>query len=241
MPVCAVGWQDGLLVPLHLRVRDLPVPPRGPGNAALLRDGAARQLGQETAGYLKALEDRFGARIERVAIDAPRAPSPPGANRRSSEAALARDQIQCFTTPTQAGVEELRAKALGHLATGGDPSRLPFANKIWMLAGFALFEVLGREWECLEVFPQATARVLGAGAVHKSKPEGLLRQLEAAARHTGWPRNPVPTALKPLTWAPLGDSLDAYLSAWVAALEPERRVCYGGAEDAIWVPRVPSS
>jgi hypothetical protein len=39
-----------------------------------------------------------------------------------------------------------------------------------MLAGFAIFKELAEVAECIEVFPQATVCVTGAGEIHKSQP-----------------------------------------------------------------------
>jgi hypothetical protein len=89
------------------------------------------------------------------------------------------------------------------------------------------------------VFPQATACALGAGSVPKHKPEGVRAQLVAAARLTGWPYPFTVEALDGIAFGPPHDRLDAYLSAWAAALPPERRVALGvPPDDAIWVPAV---
>jgi hypothetical protein len=138
----------------------------------------------------------------------------------------------------------IRRKVHEHLAAGGAEARLPHANQLWMLVGFALFHRLRLTWECLEVFPQATAVVLGASAVHKSAPQGLTAQVTAVSRSTGWPasdesvRNP----FRGFVWGPGHDGLDAYMSAWVAALEPTEREALGAPpNDAIWVPKTRAS
>jgi len=106
-----------------------------------------------------------------------------------------------------------------------------------MLVGFALFKRLRREWECLEVFPQATARILGASSTHKSQAGGLAAQLRAVARFTGWPESPNVQSFQAAVHGPAHDGLDAYLSAWVAALEPNQRTGLGvPPSDVIWVP-----
>jgi hypothetical protein len=108
-----------------------------------------------------------------------------------------------------------------------------------MLPGFVLFKKLSSLAPVLEVFPQAIARALGAGAVHKSKAGGIETQLRAVARHTGWPRDEEEAqTLRDIAWAPLHDCLDAYLSSWVAALEEPDRVALGEHPyDVIWVPK----
>jgi hypothetical protein len=85
-------------------------------------------------------------------------------------------------------------------------------------------------------------RTLGASSVHKAKSGGVLAQLKATSRHTGWPEPTAPQfleALKAVVRAPLHDALDAYSSAWVAALDPQSRIALGSPpNDAIWVPRL---
>jgi hypothetical protein len=109
-----------------------------------------------------------------------------------------------------------------------------------MIVGFALFRELERIAPCIEVFPQATARVLGSGAVHKSKAGGIEAQLAEAARYTGWPSTERDmTDFEDLGFGDRHDRLDAYLSAWVAALEePERRAFGTPPDDVIWTPRI---
>jgi len=148
--------------------------------------------------------------------------------------------ISCFTTPSGSGLEEIKAKVRWHLAAGGTANRLPHANQLWMIVGFALFRELERIAPCIEVFPQATARVLGSGTVHKSKTGGIEAQLEEAARYTGWPSTQSDMAdFEDLGFGDRHDRLDAYLSAWVAALEETERRAFGTPpHDVIWTPRI---
>ena len=117
--------------------------------------------------YLRDVERHFAVRIQRIGIDAPSRARSNEIKRRRAEVALDSRRISCFTTPSTEDFVRIREKAVAHLATGGAESRLPHANQLWMLVGFALFERLGREWECLEVFPQATVCALRANAIHK--------------------------------------------------------------------------
>ena len=106
-----------------------------------------------------------------------------------------------------------------------------------MLVGFELFETLRPHYECLEVFPQATAFELGAAGLHKSKAEGALAQLTAAYRYTNWPEPPVLAQLKPIAYGAIHDNLDADLSVWVAALAEHERIPLGTPpHDVIWIP-----
>jgi len=157
--------------------------------------------------------------ISRVAIDAPSDPKLLGTARRLAELALDLRRISCITTPDEAEFAAIRAKALAHLATGGAIARMPHANQLWMLVGFALFNRLRSDWECLEVFPQATVALLRAGGVHKNKTVGLEAQLCAAARLTGWPDPPMPSALQTI----------GYGSRHALGVPPA---------EVIWVPRL---
>ena len=135
-------------------------------------------------------------------------------------------------------VGEIQAKAKAHLAGGGAVATLPNANRLWMLVGFDLFRRLSKEWECLEVYPQATVVVLGAGATHKHKQAGLQTQLRAGAKYTGWPKPPVLAALFDIGYGLAHDRLDGYLAAWMASLKLAEREPLGRPpSDAIWVPR----
>lgn len=237
LPVALCAWEAGRLVPRRIAEREAPEPPRGAGNVAALEPSSVRRFADETATYLRRLEAHFKVSIRRVAIDAPSDPRPEAIGRRRAEAALDARRISCFTTPSSAEFMAIMEKARKHLRTGGAEARLPHANQLWMLVGFALFERLRRDWECLEVFPQATAFVLGAGAIHKSKPGGVEAQLTAAARHTGWPTSFSNTVFRGVVHGPAHDGLDAYLAAWVAALRPADRIALGSSpNDVIWVP-----
>ncbi len=116
---------------------------------------------------------------------------------------------------------------------------MPGANQLWMLVGFELFRIIGARYECIEVYPHATAVALGAAGKHKRHNDGVHAQLEAVTRETGWPPIPDVAALKDIGYGSRDDKLDAYLSCWVASLEPELRAASGEPPgDVIWVPRV---
>lgn len=238
LPVALCVWDEsGRFVPKRVRELGAPEPPRGAGNVAALDPVVTTRFADETAAYLRRLEKHFGVRIRRVAIDAPSDPPKDNLYRRKAEQALDAWHISCFATPNAAAWAEIRAKVCAHLRAGGTESRLPHANQLWMLIGFALFERLRRDWECLEVFPQAIASVLGANSTHKSQPGGVLAQLAAAARYTRWPDPPVESLLKTVAHGPSHDALDAYLAAWVAGLRLEERSALGvPPDDVIWIP-----
>jgi hypothetical protein len=239
LPVSVCVRRSNRLEPLRLRDRSAPVPPRGRGNPEAILEAPVCEFANEAAQYLHQVEQHFGVRIARVAIDAPSDPKSLGTNRRLAELALDVRRISCITTPDEAQFAGIRAKASAHLAKGGAVARMPHANQLWMLVGFALFARLRGDWECLEVFPQATVALLGVSGIHKSKSDGLQAQLCAAAKCTGWPDPPVTTALQAIGYGSRHDQLDAYLAAWVASLDPSEREALGTPpNDVIWVPRL---
>jgi predicted nuclease with RNAse H fold len=240
LPIAVCTWQGGRIEPMALNAKGLPKPPRGPGNAAICDPTRCQELAAETASYLRAVETALRIKIHAVAIDAPSAPRAPGKSLRAAERALAARNISYIETPSADAFAAIPERVQAHLAAGGLQSTLPCANQIWMLFGFELYRVLGAAgWACLEVYPQATVRALGAGDIHKSGGGAVLTQLQAAAKYTNWPQEQDVSAFKSIGWGTLHDRLDAYLAAWVAALPRERREALGEEpDDVIWIPRV---
>ena len=240
LPVSLCIRDGGRLAPLPLRDRGTPRPPRGRGNPEALNPASVAAFAKETAQYLHALELHFGLRLVRVAIDAPSDPKAIGTPRRLAERALDESRISCITTPDEGEFIDIRQRAAAHLAAGGAVARMPHANQLWMLVGFALFSELRKHWECLEVFPQATVALLGVKGPHKRFTSGLVSQLAAVAEHTGWPLPPVASALTQISYGSRHDKLDAYMAAWVASLDLQERTALGcPPNDVIWVPRLP--
>lgn len=238
LPVSACRWIDDRFVPLPLR-KAKSTPPRGHGNAAILKDGIVASFADATVRYLKAIEAEFGVRICRIAIDAPSDPKEPGRPRRRAEQALDTRHISCITTPSSNEFARIKQRAVAHLASGGLESHIPHANQLWMLVGFALFARLKQEWECLEVFPQATAAILNAAMKHKKTAEGGIAQLRAIAQFTRWPEAVEASVLRQISYGSLHDCLDAYSAAWIASLGEIGREPLGGLpDDVIWVPSI---
>jgi|SRR5215203_1377095 len=238
LPVVVCVRRGGRLEPLSLRPAAAPQPPRGQGNVKTLDSAVLAGFAEETVQYLRAVENHCGVSIVRVGIDAPSDPRPDDVARREAERVLDGRRIHCFTTPGVQQFQMIRSKVETHLAGGGPVSRMPHANQLWMLVGFELFRRLRLEWECLEVFPQATVALLGVGGIHKSREGGIEAQLTAVSRCTGWPTPPIPDALAQIGHGKLHDRLDAYLAAWVASLDLDAREPLGcPPNDVIWVPR----
>lgn len=239
LPVSVVVRRNGIAEPLPLRKCGI-LPPLGAGNRRALDQRWRSEFVEATYDYLRALEAHFGITIRRIAIDAPSDPKAEGMERRRCERALAGDRIPYFPTPSPEEFEEIVRCARQHLDAGGRETSIPGANQLWMLVGFDLFGRLRPGWdECLEVFPHAIAWVLKASQHRKSDAIGCAERLDAARRHTGWPRTTDLAALAGIGFGLRHDKLDAYLSAWVASLEDSEREPLGGdPRDTIWLPRV---
>jgi hypothetical protein len=214
--------------------------PEMPGNERIVDAAVREALARGVAEYLRAVEEGWGVRIARIGIDAPREPCPEGKGLRACEGSLRERGIFFIQTPSQAVFDRIPEDVAAHKRDPSVRKGLPHANRIWMLFGFDLFRVLSAEgWECLEVYPQATVRVIGAGERHKGSLDGVLEQLTAAAAHTGWPDPVSVEALREIAFGSRDDCLDAYLAAWVAALDEADREPLGKPpHDTIWVPRV---
>ncbi|MBD3648137.1 MAG: DUF429 domain-containing protein, partial [Pseudomonadales bacterium] len=214
----------------------LPIP-RGSGNAATLDPDTVAAFAHAVLAWLQAVERHLDASIAAIAIDAPSSFAING--RRQCERAMDARGINCFATPTRAGFDEIRRKARQHLDEGGAVNRLPHANQLWMLVGFALFDVLKPHYTCLEVFPQAIVRTLGAADIHKFKKGGVEEQLAAVGLQAGWSSQGLSEVLAQCVPGPSHDRLDAFMCAWVASLYPDGlEACGVVPDDVIWVPKV---
>jgi hypothetical protein len=239
LPIVICTWRGNRLVPEALR--RLPFePPVGLGNAQSCVSGVVEDFAQAAVEYLVRVQATLHVGIVRIGIDAPSAPRDHAKARRLAEAALDAAGINCFTTPSDADFSSIRLKVERHLSSGGRESNLPHANQLWMQVGFVLFQQLRAISECLEVYPQATVRQLGVGSLHKFKAGGVDAQLAAVSAFTGWPDSlSGEPNLDEIAWGSRHDELDAYLAAWVAALDETERIAFGMApDDVIWVPRV---
>lgn len=222
LPLCVCTREGGRLTPFPIHQSVLPGIPRGEGNRRSIDPAVVAAFALNVVEYLRAVES-LGLEIRRIAIDAPSAPKADGLLRRLAAKALDCEGISCFTTPSVTEFVNKRRQVEKHLESGGSENRIPNANQLWMLAGFELFKGLEKEWECLEVYPQAAMKVLGAASIHKSKRDGARQQLRAVAQYTGWPEpftDRYPAAIRELIRAPIHDAVDAYTCAWIASLGP---------------------
>lgn len=212
-------------------------PPSGMGNAGALDLSRRAEFVQQIIDWLSKLEEWSGNAITRVAIDAPASPCQEGNSRRLAEVVLDRAGISFFSTPTISQFEQIAFVAKKHLILGLPESRLPYANKIWMLVGFDLFAAIKRKWECIEVYPQAIVRHLGEGAIHKAKPAGFVAQCKAFGKVIECGENELEIWLREASYGASHDRLDAMMAAWIASPETADRTAFGdGLNDSIWIP-----
>jgi hypothetical protein len=238
LPVSVCVRADGkTLKILPLRV-SFDKPPAGRGNVLALDEKVRQQFAKEMLAWIRKLEQVKRLNVRRIAIDAPSDYCRDASRRRAAERALDTHGISCFATPTE---DEFRSKVEASrkfLACGGKPSRLPNANQLWMLVGFELFGTLGRQYECIETYPQAIVHQLKCASRHKSTNEGLQSQIEEAAKVFGISATEMRANLLAMGFGSTHDRLDAFLSAWVASLDEKDRRPFGTLpDDVIWVPK----
>lgn len=226
-------------VPKRLR-NELPV---GAGNMEILKPDPFKLAAARLADALDLIAEDQSWTVVRVAIDAPA--TAPLTGIRMSERGLGSCGLSSFQTPDELGWRSISQLCQEHLRNGGELSRLPHANKIWMLYGFAIFDALARKarYELIEVYPHSIVRALLPECPHKSTKEGYRKQLDAVANATGWLSQELECALQRMAPGAKHDRLDAFMAAWVASLPQTERKAYGDAKnpnDAIWVPRVAS-
>lgn len=161
LPIVVTRRIEGRLEPLRIRDRRDVLPPIGPGNSGIIDADQSVKYAQDAAHYLRRIESVFELKIEHIAIDAPGCYCREGESVRACEASLREARISYYSTPTAREFDNILQAARQHRDRGGDSSRFPFANKLWMNAGFSLFKVLCEDWECLETYPQAVVRELG--------------------------------------------------------------------------------
>jgi len=237
LPVCICVKQCNQLRPFFLRSSKYPKPPKGIGNVAALKQYNIEDFADRAVTYIEKISDIENLQIQCIAIDAPHSFKQSDSDRRNCEKAMDAKGISCFATPSLREFETIIETGKSHLENGGKASKLPNANRIWMLVGFKLFEKLSN-YNCIEVFPQAIVAYLNVSKIHKSKKKGLTIQLNAIAKYTKWPTGkPKVNELKKIGFGTNDDKLDAYMSAWIASLPDDKRTACGTPpHDAIWIP-----
>jgi predicted nuclease with RNAse H fold len=240
LPICVVS-AGHRLEPLDIPADLTVLIPRGTGNKEIAAAQPFREAARGVVITLKRIVDEMGWTVERIALDAPAAP--PAKGSRSSENELARAGLSSFRTPEVSAWTNIRAKCVDHVRSGGALSKLPYANKIWMLYGFELWASLKSDLavEVIEVYPFAIIRALLQACEHKSTEHGYQNQLAAVADGTGWKKKPqcLEARLKATVSGSRHDRLDAFMAAWVASLPVNARRAFGNVvqpDDAIWVP-----
>ena len=239
-PISICIEKDGKLVPLHL-AKEVIQPPRGLGNVATLEHINNTNYAAAIKAYILSICETHTLNPVRIAIDAPLRPRESHIDRRYAETELDKQKISCFTTPSKADFDTIITKGKMHLSNGGEASRLPHSMQIFMLAGFSIADALKDIAPCIEVFPHATAKLLGAAGKHKTKDDQAKIQLQAISQYTGWPSNESEwEEATSICKGPMHDKVDAYSAAWVASLHVNNRTALGKPElnDAIWLPNL---
>lgn len=239
LPISVCEIIDGQFTALRLR-REFDKPPAGRGNKAALDESQVKEYAELVVQWVRKLQKKQSLSVVQIAIDAPSNYCLPHLTRRLSEQALDKAGISCFATPTKTQFDEKISNSLEHLKLGGKLSRLPNANQLWMLVGFALFDALTTAgFDCVETYPQAIVHELKCSSQHKSTSEGLKGQIERVGAVLGYSKKELTALLATMGYGSRHDKLDALLSAWVASLPKEHRKVFGAEpDDAIVVPNM---
>lgn len=234
LPAAGIAWDKAGRIIVDLGAVSA-APPRGMGNEQLVKNPEiARQFAAETAQWLALVESELGKAITKVVIDAPRMPCVEGAVRRRCEVALSElgPSLSCFSTPTRVKLEEKRSEAIARLQNGGNAANIVAANLWWMEVGFALFEVHGRRWTCMESYPHAILVSMGYVGPHKSTAHRTqLTFFSKLESFPGWSFD----TLKQSAYGAPSDRLDALMCAWIGSLKPEACKFLGEGDDCIVV------
>jgi hypothetical protein len=152
LPICAVSAGFPLM-PLIVPKRLAALIPRGVGNREISEQTPFEDAASGVVRSINHIADEMGWRIKRIAVDAPAAP--PATGSRASEVELGSCGLSSFRTPPTSAWAGIIERCKDHLRAGRTAATLPYANKIWMLFGFKLFEHLkaGLNAEVIEVYP----------------------------------------------------------------------------------------
>ena len=238
LPICVAALRDRL-TPLMLVQEPGTGIPAGVGNQEIELEEPFQALADRVAARIAAFVDQRRWQVAAIAIDAPA--QAPQCGKREAEAAANRSGVPLYATPDSAKWREITLDSRRHLAEGGAVARIPHANRIWMLYGFALFTALRKTFRApvLETYPYAVVRQITGGTAHKSTAAGYGSQLEAIAARTGWTAADLENRLRACVGGTRHDRLDAFMAAWVASLWPGHCSAYGNPDDlndSIWYP-----
>ena len=239
LPICFAQRENGRLIPLSVPEEFLRLIPRGPGNIAIAEPEPFADLASIVVSAVQRICEFMGWEVGCVAIDAP---SVAPIDNRRCEAELSAAGLSVFKTPSVSEWTAAIEKCRRHLREGGLLSRLPYANKIWMLYGFQLFAAFRKvRIDAIEVYPFAIVRAFLPKHPHKSTAEGYSLQLGAIAHYTGWTAGELDARLRLCTPGCRHDRLDAFMAVLIASLRPDARRAYGdptNRDDVIWVPEL---
>ena len=239
-PISICVKENGRLIPLLLG-QNKNQPPLGFGNAATLIEENNIAYADAIKSYIVEVCKEHNLTPGRIAIDAPLIPKENNLKRRIAEQELDSRKISCYATPSQREFESIINRGKAHLDKGEVVSRLPHSMQIFMLAGFAIYQALKSVANCIEVFPHATAKILGTTSKHKTKENQAYVQLIAMSKYTGWPSSEDEwRKVKDICSGDPHDKVDAYGAAWVASLDEAQRLVLGdpSVNDAISLPRL---
>lgn len=245
LPVVVALDQQGRVAPLQ-RTDLERRPPCGSGNRAIaLGDpedeaSAVSRFAHDVVEYIDHVVDSTGTRVGRIAIDAPRRPPPLG-RIRGCEQAMRDAGLSFIPTPHDSAA--IQSKARVAIEAGARDTHLPEANRLWMIAGFRLFDVLCERYgedTVIEVYPYAAFSRLGAAQTKKSVPEGFCERLRALARYSGWgSADELGESIARSSWGAKHDKADAYLCVVLAARASASDAFHGpdgDPLDLIWMP-----
>lgn len=218
-------------------LRQVPNPPKGPGNLVIARDEPAlHHYIKRTVEWLKELERFHGQKIVRIAIDGPSFPSSE-TGMRDSEKHLMAEGISFIKTPSQSYFESKTGQVSALAGSQLVESRLPGANIWWMRVGFLLFEALeSAGMRCIETYPQAILRKTGYTGGHKRRcVADQLTHLITISKIAGLSSS----RLREAFFGSPNDRVDALMAAWVASLPPDKLYHFGKhQDDQICVPLI---
>lgn len=184
LPITICKKENNRLEPLPLQKHPTR-PPKGFFNVAILHNNLDSLYLKTVRKYIEIIGDGDPLRPVCIEIDSPLHSRDSCLHRRAAEQTLDKAGMTCFKTPPTSEFDAVIQKEFHHFEKGNLVKYLPHTMQRWMLAGFAVAEELS---QCIEVYPQATARALEVTNRHKSKGRQADKQLMAISRHSCRPQ-----------------------------------------------------